>query len=151
MPIANCPFCGTAPMPFGEKGDYEHPLIEGCFVSGQMIPVSHIRAWETRAETPEVAAARTFRAKVEAAFLDLCEGTGVPATAAAATEYRERARAGTQKMAEAPTDGQLVSACLSYDHGYGLMDPPSRDLIHFRCKEWWRSIARAVNDSRDGS
>lgn len=30
-------------------------------------------------------------------------------------------------VAEAPTDGQLVSACLSYNHGYGLMDPEQRD------------------------
>ena len=49
-------------------------------------------------------------------------------------------------VAEAPTDGQLVSACLSYNHGYGLMDPEQRNKLHFQCREWWRSIARAIND-----
>lgn len=56
------------------------------------------------------------------------------------------AQSAPDAVAEAPTDGQLVSACLSYNHGYGLMDPEQRDKLHFQCREWWRSIARAIND-----
>lgn len=63
----------------------------------------------------------------------------------AALASRE-AKPAPDAVAEAPTDGQLVSACLSYNHGYGLMDPEQRDKLHFQCREWWRSIARAIND-----
>lgn len=48
------------------------------------------------------------------------------------------------RMSEEPTEGELVSACLSYNHGYGLMNPEQRDKLHFQCREWWRSIARAL-------
>lgn len=43
-----------------------------------------------------------------------------------------------------PTNGQLADACLSYDHGYGMMTAEQRDRLHIQCREWWRCIARAV-------
>ena len=40
-----------------------------------------------------------------------------------------------------PTDAQIDSACLSYDHSFGLMGEQSRDQLRFEAKEWlhaWR-------------
>lgn len=47
-------------------------------------------------------------------------------------------------MPEEPTVEQLVDACLSYNHGYGLMDPEERDKLHNEAKDWWRCIVRAI-------
>ena len=51
-------------------------------------------------------------------------------------------------MDEKPTDAQIADACLSYDHSFGLMDEDQQKRLRFEAREWWRSIARAVNDTR---
>lgn len=41
-----------------------------------------------------------------------------------------------------PTEAQIVSACLSYDHSFGLMDGPQRVALMHQAREWfhaWRS------------
>ena len=129
-----CPYCGTAPVPFGEKGDYEHPVKAGCFVSGQMIPRTHMGDWNRRNEIPGPAA-RAFTEDVRKAFARLCEATGLPAPEHSVT---------ASPLGEVPTDAQIASACLSYDHSFGLMDQERRDRLRFQCREWWRSIARAA-------
>ena len=40
-----------------------------------------------------------------------------------------------------PSDETVDSACLSYNHGFGLMSQDEQDLMRFKAKEWlhaWR-------------
>ena len=46
-----------------------------------------------------------------------------------------------------PTEAQICSACLSYDHSFGLMDGPQRVAMMHEAREWlhaWRKEDRAV-------
>lgn len=42
------------------------------------------------------------------------------------------------------TDRQVVSACFSYRHDYGLMDSKARGNLEFQCREWWRAICKEL-------
>lgn len=50
-----------------------------------------------------------------------------------------------KKLSEEPTRKQLVSACVSFDHGYLIMDEEDQKKLEWECKEWWRAIAREIN------
>jgi hypothetical protein len=49
------------------------------------------------------------------------------------------ASAGPQAEAWEPTPAQLNSACLSYDHSFGLMDGAEREMVLFDAREWLRA------------
>lgn len=123
-----CPFCDAVPEVASGGAYYQHPHDESCFMSGQIIRLNQLPAWNRRSESSSAAAARRFVSKVGAAL----------------TEYREAAGIETPVMPDEPNDDHLVSACLSFNHGYGLMDPEERDQLHRDCREWWRSISRAM-------
>lgn len=40
-----------------------------------------------------------------------------------------------------PTDDEVNSACLSYDHSFGLMNKEDQDALRWQAREWlhaWR-------------
>jgi hypothetical protein len=52
-----------------------------------------------------------------------------------------------------PTEAQICSACLSYDHSFGLMDGPQRVAMMHEAREWlhaWRKEDRAVLAELEG-
>lgn len=40
------------------------------------------------------------------------------------------------------TDKQVVSACFSYRHDYGLLDDKAKGHLEFQCREWWRALRK---------
>jgi hypothetical protein len=47
-------------------------------------------------------------------------------------------------LGRAPTDAEIASACLYYDHSFGLMDADKRKQIAWEAAEWmyvWRKVA----------
>lgn len=40
---------------------------------------------------------------------------------------------------EEPTEAQIASACLSYDHSFGLMDGPERVALMHQAREWFHA------------
>jgi hypothetical protein len=38
-----------------------------------------------------------------------------------------------------PTEAQINSACLSYDHSFGLMEGAERQMVRFEAREWLRA------------
>ncbi len=59
------------------------------------------------------------------------------------TSSRSLASHGIQKDATIPkldpTDQQINSACLSYDHAFGLMSESQQEKMRFSAKEWLRA------------
>ena len=52
-----------------------------------------------------------------------------------------------------PTEAQICSACLSYDHSFGLMDGPQRVAMMHEAREWlhaWRKEDRTVLAELEG-
>lgn len=44
------------------------------------------------------------------------------------------------------TPKQIVSACFSLRHDYGLLPERERDLLAYQCREWWRAISKELNE-----
>lgn len=42
------------------------------------------------------------------------------------------------------TDKQVVSACYSYRHDFGLLDKDSQERIAFQCRQWWHAITKEL-------
>lgn len=42
------------------------------------------------------------------------------------------------------TDKQVVSACFSYRHDYGLLDDKAKGHLEFQCREWWRALRKEL-------
>jgi len=51
-------------------------------------------------------------------------------------------------MEREPTNDEIHSACLYYDHSYGLMDASKREHLQFVAKEWLRSWQKVEEDNR---
>lgn len=47
---------------------------------------------------------------------------------------------------ESPDERSLISACLSVNHGFGLMDESDKSEMMRDAKEWWKAIAREINE-----
>lgn len=64
------------------------------------------------------------------------------------TSHEEEAPAEQLKapIPETPTDQQLASVCLSYRHDYGLMGSIERSTLRSLAIDWWRCIARELNE-----
>ncbi len=50
----------------------------------------------------------------------------------------------TPRVPDELTDKQVVSACFSYRHDYGLLDDKARSHLEFQCREWWRGIRKEL-------
>lgn len=48
-------------------------------------------------------------------------------------------------MTESPTRKQLVSVCFSRRHDFGLLQESEKETLIFQAREWWRAIAKEVN------
>lgn len=48
-------------------------------------------------------------------------------------------------MVEEPTTQQIVSACYSYRHDYGLLSLEEQKRIASEALQWWQAIAKEVN------
>lgn len=58
-----------------------------------------------------------------------------------------KAEAELAKPAAVPdelTDKQVVSACFSYRHDYGLLDDKAKGHLEFQCREWWRALRKEL-------
>lgn len=49
------------------------------------------------------------------------------------------------RMDELPTEKQLLSACYSYRHDFGLLTQEEQNRISTEALAWWRAIAKEVN------
>ena len=66
---------------------------------------------------------------------------------AAAIRTLPAAQVKVKPLAE-PTEAQIASACLSYDHSFGLMDGPQRVALMHQAREWlhaWRKEFAATD------
>lgn len=43
-----------------------------------------------------------------------------------------------------PTEAQIASACLSYDHSFGLMDGPERLKLMHQAREWLHAWQKEI-------
>lgn len=50
------------------------------------------------------------------------------------------------KVTETPTEKQLVSACFSYRHDFGLMIKEEAQALLREASHWWGAIAKEVNN-----
>ena len=74
-------------------------------------------------------------ATAHCSMLDLIDGISPaePSDAVATVTVREK-----------PTRAQLVSACTSYRHDFGLMEHEMQREVELECAEWWRCVVRAL-------
>lgn len=52
----------------------------------------------------------------------------------------------TPILTETPSEKQLVSACFSYRHDFGLMVVEEAQHLLREARHWWCAIAREIND-----
>lgn len=45
------------------------------------------------------------------------------------------------------TDAEIVSACFSQDHSYGLLDKGSQAAMRYGCREWWKAIRKELRSN----
>lgn len=51
-------------------------------------------------------------------------------------------------VSEDLTTDQTYNACMSYRHDYGLLEEDARWKVAWQCREWARSILRAIHNSK---
>lgn len=147
-----CPFCGTVchnvvfPRLFrGEMAAIIECFTDGCYaIITASTPAAAIAAWNRRA-TPEAAPVQG-RAILSASVS--ATDTAEPFAESISTSALEPAEAqGWQPISETPTPRQLHHACLSFNHSYGLMKESERSKLQWQATEWWRCVARAMQDA----
>lgn len=101
-----------------DESDYAIATILNAVVSGQLI---------NRASRDEMLA-------------QVLRGEGFATAGAEAALHRVV----DATVPETLTDAQINDACMSYRHDFGLLEDDDREIVKFQCREWWRSIRRAL-------
>jgi len=54
-------------------------------------------------------------------------------------------------LERSPTEAEIASACLYYDHSFGLMDAEQRRRLAWEAAEWLHSWRKVQEDCRSNS